>query len=48
MLCGTSGVGLCVVLYTRCRCMCSMVHHVWLYVYDVHCMYVYMIEEKRR
>ena len=28
VLCCTLGVGVCVVLYTECRCMCHVVHQV--------------------
>ena len=36
------------VLYVRCRCMYCMgvISRVWLYMWDVHYVYVHMIEEK--
>lgn len=62
VVCCTSGVGVCVVLYIGCRCMYCVVlyalhgcmYGMVLYVMcgcmhcDVHCVYVYVIEEKQR
>lgn len=31
--CGTPSVGVYVVWYTRCRCMCGIVHQVLAYVF---------------
>ena len=36
----TLGVVLCVVLQTGYRCIYYVVHHVWVYVCDVHCVYM--------
>jgi len=48
VLCCTLGVGICVLLYVECRCMhcVDLYTIVWVYVCDVHYMYVYMVEEK--
>ena len=48
MLCYVHDVGVCVVLYTECRCMCCCVSYVGVLCRVVHCVYVYMIEEKQR
>lgn len=37
---------ICVVLYTRCRCIFCVVYCMWVYVHNVHYAYVYVAKEK--
>ena len=34
----------CMSMYVHV--LCGVIRHVWLYVYDAHYVYVYMVEEK--
>lgn len=46
MLCCTLGVGVCVVCQVWVQVLHNVVCHVWLYVCDLHYVYVHMVEEK--
>ena len=44
MVCCTLGVGVCVVLYTECRCMFGIIHRVLVYLLFVQCVCVCVVQ----